>query len=52
VNNHITLLKGNGDGLIGKVVNHIGFSTVFVKGNRRRMVGSDVASSADIIFYY
>jgi hypothetical protein len=52
VNNRITLLKGNGDGLIGKVVNHIGFSTVFVKGNRRRMVGSDVASSADIIFYY
>ena len=44
VNNRITLLKGNGSGLIGKVVNHIGFNTVFVKGNRRRVVGSDVAS--------
>jgi hypothetical protein len=45
VNNRITLFKGNGDGLIGKVVNHIGFSTVFIKGNCRRMVGSDLASS-------
>ena len=47
VNNRITLLKGNGDSLIGKVVNHIGFSTVFVKGNSRRMVSSDITGTCD-----